>query len=58
MIRYKVEYIFVEADFNYGKNRSVQHYFVYLSNGIKFDATTIRELKEKAEKILNKLNKI
>lgn len=42
-------------DFDYGKNRSVQHYFVYLSNGIKFDATTIRELKEKAEKILNEI---
>lgn len=50
-IRDKVENIVVEADFDYGKNRSVQHYFVYLKNGEKFDATTIKELKEKARRM-------
>jgi len=42
----------VEADFDYNKNRSVQHYFVILNDGTGFDATTIKELKEKAKKIL------
>lgn len=50
-IRDKVEDIVVEADFDYGKNRSVQHYFVYLKNGERFDATTIKELKEKAKQL-------
>ena len=50
-IRDKVENIVVEADFDYGKNRIVQHYFVYLKNGEKFDATTIKELKEKARRM-------
>ena len=51
IIRDEVEDIVIEADFNYGKNRSVQHYFVYLKNGKRFDATTIKELKEKAKQI-------
>lgn len=50
-IRDKVEDIVVEADFDYGKNRSIQHYFVYLKNGERFDATTIKELKEKAKQM-------
>ena len=50
-IRDEVEDIVVEADFDYGKNRSVQHYFVYLKNGKRFDATTIEELKEKARQL-------
>ena len=50
-IRDKVENIVVEADFDYGKNRIVQHYFVYLKSGEKFDATTIKELKEKARRM-------
>ena len=50
-IRDKVENIIVEADFDYDKNRSVQHYFVYLTSGERFDATTIKELKEKARQI-------
>lgn len=50
-IRDKIEDIVVEADFDYGKNRSVQHYFVYLKNGERFDATTIKELKEKAKQL-------
>ena len=50
-IRDKVEDIVVEADFDYGKNRSVQHYFVYLKSGERFDATTIKELKEKAKQL-------
>lgn len=50
-IREEVEDIVVEADFDYGKNRSVQHYFVYLKNGKRFDATTIKELKEKAKQM-------
>ncbi len=50
-IRDKVEYTYVEADFDNRKNRSVQHYFVYLKNGEKFDATSIKELKEKAKRL-------
>ena len=50
-IRDKVENIVVEADFDYDKNRSVQHYFVYLTSGERFDATTIKELKEKARQM-------
>ena len=50
-IRDKVENIIVEADFDYDKNRSVQHYFVYLTSGERFDATTIKELKEKARQM-------
>ena len=50
-IRDKVEDIVVEVDFNYDKNRSVQHYSVYLTNGERFDATTIKELKEKARRM-------
>ena len=50
-IRDKLENIVVEADFDYDKNRSVQHYFVYLTSGERFDATTIKELKEKARQI-------
>lgn len=50
-IRDKVKNIVVEADFDYSKNRSVQHYFVYLKNGERFDATTIKKLKEKAKQM-------
>ena len=50
-IRDKVENIIVETDFDYDKNRSVQHYFVYLTSGERFDATTIKELKEKARQM-------
>ena len=50
-MREEVEDIVVEADFDYGKNRSVQHYFVYLKNGKRFDATTIKALKEKAKQM-------
>ncbi len=51
-VRDKIDYIIVEADFDYDKNRTVQHYFIYLKNGKKFDATTIRELKEKAKQMI------
>lgn len=51
-IRDRVVRVDVDADFDYNKNRSVQHYFVTLDDGIKFDATTIKELKEAAKKIL------
>lgn len=34
------------------KNRSVQHYFVTLDDGMEFDATTIKELKEIVKKII------
>lgn len=51
-IRDRVIRVDVDADFDYNKNRSVQHYFVTLDDGIKFDATTIKELKEAAKKIL------
>ena len=51
-IRDRVVRVDVEADFDYNKNRSVQNYFVILNDGTGFDATTIKELKEKAKKIL------
>ena len=51
-IRDRVVRVDVEADFDYNKNRSVQHYFVILYDGTGLDATTIKELKEKAKKIL------
>lgn len=50
-IREQIEDIIIEVDFDYEKNRSVQHYFVYLKNGDEFDATTIRELKIKAKNL-------
>lgn len=50
-IRDDVEDIVVEVDFDYRKKRSVQHYFVYLKNGKRFDATTMKELKEKAKQL-------
>lgn len=51
-IRDRVTRVDVEPDFDYNKNRSVQHYFVTLDDGTGFDATTIKELKEAAKKIL------
>ena len=50
-IRNRVVRVDVDADFDYEKNRRVQHYFVTLDDGTKFDATTIKELKEIAKKI-------
>lgn len=51
-IRDRVTRVDVEPDFDYNKNRSVQHYFVTLNDGTEFDATTIKELREIAKKIL------
>lgn len=51
VIRDRVVNIDIEPDFDYNKNRSVQHYFVTLDDGMEFDATTIKELKEIAKKI-------
>ena len=51
-IRDRVTRVDVEPDFDYNKNRSVQHYFVTLDDGTGFDVTTIKELKEAAKKIL------
>ena len=51
-IRDRVVRADVDADFDYDKNRSIQHYFVTLDDGMKFDATTIKELKEIAKKIM------
>lgn len=51
-IRDRVVRVDVDADFDYEKNRSVQHYFVTLDDGTAFDATTIKELKESAKKIM------
>lgn len=51
-IRDRVVRVDVDADFDYDKNRSFQHYFVILNDGTGFDTTTIKELKEKAKKIL------
>lgn len=42
----------VDVDFDYNKNRSIQHYFITLDDGTEFDATTIKELKETAKKIM------
>ena len=36
------------------KNRRVQHYFVTLDDGTKFDATTIKEMREIAKRIESK----
>ena len=51
-IRDRVVRVDVDVDFDYDKNRSVQHYFVTLDDGMEFDATTIKELKEIAKKII------
>ena len=51
-IRDRVTRVDVEPDFDYNKNRSVQHYFVTLDDGTALDATTIKELKEIAKKIM------
>lgn len=51
-IRDRVTRVDVEPDFDYNKNRSVQHYFIALDDGTGFNATTIKELKEVAKKIL------
>lgn len=45
-IRDRVVRVDVDADFDYDKNRSVQHYFVTLDDETEFDAITIKELKE------------
>lgn len=45
-IRDRVTRVDVEPDFDYNKNRSVQHYFITLDDGTGFNATTIKELKE------------
>lgn len=50
-IKDKVSNIIVEPDFDYSKNRSIQHYFVYLNDGQSFDATSIKELINKARQI-------
>ena len=51
-IRDRVVRVDVDVDFDYDKNRSVQHYFITLNDGTRFDATTIKELKEIAKKIM------
>ena len=51
-IRDRVVRVDVDADFDYNKNRSIQHYFITLDDGTEFDATTIKELKEAAKKIM------
>lgn len=53
-IRDRVVRVDVDSDFDYGKNRSVQHYFVTLDDGMEFDANTIKELKEIAKRIESK----
>lgn len=53
-IRDRVVRVDVDADFDYDKNRSVQHYFVILDDGTEFDAITIKELKEIAKRIESK----
>lgn len=52
VIRDRVVNIDTEPDFDYNKNRSVQHYFITLNDGTRFDATTIKELKKIAKKIM------
>lgn len=51
-IRDRIVRVDVDADFDYNKNRSIQHYFITLDDGTEFDATTIKELKETAKKIM------
>lgn len=51
-IRDRVVRVDVDADLDYNKNRSIQHYFVTLDDGTNFDATTIKELREIAKKIM------
>lgn len=51
-IRDRVVRVDVDADFDYNKNRSIQHYFITRDDGTEFDATTIKELKETAKKIM------
>ena len=53
-IRDRVVRVDVDADFDYDKNRSVQHYFVILDDVTEFDAITIKELKEIAKRIESK----
>ena len=53
-VRDRVVRVDVDADFDYNKNRSVQHYFIALDDGTKFDATTIKELREIAKRIESK----
>ena len=43
-IRDRVVRVDVDADFDYNKNRSIQHYFITLDDGTEFDATTIKEI--------------
>lgn len=51
-IRDRVVRVDVDADFDYNKNRSIQHYFITLDDGTELDATTIKELKETVKKIM------
>lgn len=53
-VRDRVVRMDVDADFDYNKNRSVQHYFITLDDGTKFDAITIKELREIAKRIESK----
>lgn len=48
-IRDRVVRVDVDADFDYEKNRSVQHYFVTLDNGMEFDANKRVERKGKED---------
>ena len=51
-IRDRVVRVDVDADFDYNKNRSVQHYFVTLDDVTALDTTTIKALNEIAKKIM------
>ena len=53
-IRDRVVRVNVDNDFDYDKNRSVQHYFVTLDDGTEFNAITIKELKGIAKRIESK----
>lgn len=53
-VRDRVVRVDVDADFDYNKNRSVQHYFITLDDETEFDATTIKELREIAKRIESK----
>ena len=52
VIRDRVVNIDIEPDFDYNKNRSVQHYFITLNDGTRFDASTIKELKTIAKSFI------
>lgn len=40
-----ISHLVAESDYDYDKNRTIQRYFVELTNGMGFNVTSIKELK-------------